>query len=377
MNLCSAWLAPIKDQLPTDFSGQDAAAFGAALNQEALSRLENFIAGVRTYQTFPVARETAQTMPVVWQKGTTKLLDYAPSSTGSALLVVPSLINRFDILDIDCDRSFLRFLAESGFHPFVVDWGTVGPEEQSFTIADYITERVLPALDFVREKQEGKPVHLAGYCMGGVFAMAAALMQPKAVRSLTLLATPWDFSAGVAGVPGIGTPLGRLFMQQATGMHDYLEKVGILPASFLQSVFALFQPVRILEKFMAFSSVAPETSSARRFVLTEDWLNDGVPLAFSVAQECLHDWYGKNLTAQNKWHVGDFLIDPTKLAMPTFVLAAKKDKIVPLESTLPLSKLIPVVTLHAPEMGHIGLMASDDAPKKVWTPLMVWLRALS
>ncbi len=377
MKLCSAWLEPIKAQLPPNFSEQDAADFGAALNQEALSRLESFIVGVRTYQTFPAARETVQTTPVVWQQGTTKLLDYAPSSTGPVLLVVPSLINRFEILDIDRDKSFLRFIADSGFHPLVVDWGEVGPEEQNFTIADYITERLLPLLSLAREKHDGKPVHLAGYCMGGVFAMALALMQPESVRSLTLLATPWDFSGGVGGVPGIGTPLGRLFMQQATGMHDYLEKVGILPASFLQSVFTLFQPVRILEKFMAFSSLAPESSSARRFVLTEDWLNDGVPLALLVAQECLHDWYGKNLTAKNKWYVGDLLIDPTKLAIPTFVLAATKDKIVPFESAASLAKLIPVVTLHAPEMGHIGLMASDDAPKKVWTPLMAWLKAFS
>lgn len=370
--MCSQWLASIRDQLPSDFSEEDSEAFHEALKQEAMRRFGDFLAGVKAYQTCPVARDVPNA-PCVWEDGTTRLLDYARGSDASVILVVPSLVNRFDILDLDKDRSFLRFLVSSGYRPLVVDWGVPGSEENSFSIQDYMNKRLEPILAFAAS--EGKPIHLVGYCMGGLFSVALALMQPALVKSLALLATPWDFAGGVGGVPGCSTSVGRLFMKQASNAQECLAEIGFLPASFMQSVFTSFQPLSILQKFSGFAGVEADSDVARYFSLTEDWLNDGVPLALPVSQECLSDWYADNLPVKGKWKIGDLLIDPSKLTIPTFVLAAKRDQIVPSESALPLVDMIPDVTLHAPDIGHIGLMVSSRAKTLAWEPFTDWLNA--
>lgn len=369
-----AWLAPIKAQMPAVLTPADTAAFGQAVTEEALARLQSLIAGVRAYHAAPARREPFAAARLVFEKGTTKLWDYAPGSDGPALLVVPSLVNRFDILDIAPDRSFLRFLAGVGFRPFVVDWDAPGPQEQRFSIADYLSQRLVPALEAVVALTEGVPVHLIGYCMGGLFALAlAAGREAGRICSLTLLASPWDFAQGVGGVPGAATSLGDVFLRQARAWEGHLSQVGFVPTDFLQAMFTGFQPLDVLKKFMRFSQMDPSSPEASRFALVEDWLNDGVPLAYPVAMETLRDWYAGNLPGRLAWRIEGELIDPRKLAVPTYIVVADKDRIVPPESTLPLARLIQGAQLKRAALGHIGLMTSDTAAQDVWAPLAVWL----
>lgn len=371
--MLNAWLAPVREQLPADFSPEDASHLQKAIMDEALCRFGSFLAGIQAYQQNPFIREE-ELHPVLWQSGTTRLIDYAPTSKGPILFVIPSLVNRFEILDIDPAHSFLRFLAAQGLRPLVVDWQAPGEEEINFSLADYLTKRLEPALAFAQSV--GGPCHVLGYCMGGVLALTLALKQPLQIQTLTLMATPWDFGvAGVAGVPAADTYLGSLFLRYAETWTPTLEKLGYLPPDFLQAVFTGFQPLQVLQKFTRFAGLSSEAEETRRFVLTEDWLNDGVPLAWPVARECLQDWYAGNLTARLAWRIDDVLIDPREIKMPTYVLIAGKDRIVPPPSSEPLAKLIRGAHLHVPSMGHIGLMTGDVAPQDVWKPLVSWLMA--
>ncbi len=371
MEKLAAWLEPIRAQLPADFSAADAVALQKAITDEALRRFEMFLDGVRAYQEHPACRD-AGAFPVLWEKGTTRLLDYAPKSAGPAILVVPSLVNRFEILDIDPAHSFLKFLAAQGLRPLVVDWQAPGEEESDFSLSDYMTKRLIPVLDFIASRHGPCPV--LGYCMGGLLTLALALMRPAQVKSLTLMATPWDFAvAGVGGVPAAGTPMGTAFLDFAEKGASYLAQIGFLPPEFLQAVFMGFQPIQILQKFQRFSVLSPDTEAARRFVLTEDWLNNGVPLSLKVSMETLRDWYRDNLTAKNEWRVAGVRIDPREINVPTYVLIAEKDRIVPPPSSRPLAEMIRGAKRHEPNMGHIGLMTGDAAPQEVWKPLVSWL----
>ncbi len=371
--LC-AWLAPVKDKLPPDFGPVEAQALYDAIAQEALRRFDAFLSGVRVYQSFPASRGEDMAADIVWERGTTRLLDYAPQSNGPAVFVVPSLVNRFEILDIDPDHSFLRFLVRSGLRPIVVDWQAPGAQEMTFSLSDYMTERLVPALEHAVQLNGGAPCHVLGYCMGGLLALALTLMRPKESASLTLMATPWDFAPkGVGGVPAASTALGQSFLDLARKWEPYCAQLGQMPASFLQTVFTSFQSVQVLHKFMNFNPLKIKGGDMRRFVLTEDWLNDGVPLTLPVARECLHDWYDKNLTAALQWSVAGCLVDPRKVAVPTYIMAPTKDKIVPPECALPLAALISGATLQQPVIGHIGLMTGDAAPDMVWKPYVSWL----
>lgn len=370
----SAWLEPIRSRIPSDLSSNDAIALQEAITKEALRRYGAFVAGVKAYQASPVPRFTAgASARTVLSLGAARLLDYAPDSAGAAVFVIPSLVNRFDILDIDSDFSFLRSLAEQGLRPFVLDWGEPQEEERGFDLAAYHNKRLIPAFDAVLQATGGRPCAVLGYCMGGVMALALAAHRSADVRALALMATPWDFSGGVGGVPGVQTAVGQMFLRQARAAESYLSKVGSVPAFVLQGLFTSFQPLQILQKFTRFAADDEDGTISRRFVLTEDWLNDGVPLTLPVARETLNDWYDANLPMKGLWSLAGRRVDPAALDMPSYVLIAERDKIVPPEASEALIDQLARPVLHKVPLGHIGLMASDAAPELVWRPLAKWL----
>lgn len=352
----------------------DPEAFGVfqeELHQTAIDRTRQLIKGIKDYQNHPIEREDDNPAKEVWSEGTTKLLDYSFGATGLPVLAIPSLINRFDILDLDPSQSFLRYFSACGLRPFVIDWGEPGEAEKFFTIGDYVEKRLIPAMDFMAEYTKQSSVHVLGYCMGGLLALALALLKQNMTRSLTLLATPWH--TGLTTIGDVSGVTGEDYKKLMEKLEPQLASMNYLSVPMLQVLFSCMQPTYALKKFVDFAAGLYDEQKTRLFVLTEDWLNNGVPLTAPVARELLGNIYGENVTGKLKWTVGGQLMDPKKLTVPSYVVVPGKDKIVPPESALPLARLIRGSFLHEPMLGHVGLMSSLSAPKEVWAPLTRWL----
>ena len=313
------------------------------------------IRGIAAYRRHPYHRNLADP-PVIWAQGGARLLDYGGS--GLTVLVVPSLINRAYILDLAKERSMLRDWAARGVRPVLLDWGWPGAQERRFTLTDYIAERLEPALDSL-----SGPVALAGYCMGGLLALAAALRQTDRLRGLLLLATPWDFHAA-----GPAPPVVPALAPLLAG--------GTLPVDALQALFMMQDLDGIALKYRGFADSDLASRRARMFVAIEDWLSDGVPLAAPIAIECLGGWYGDNTPANGKWRIAGQAVDPAALHLPTLVALPAQDRIVPPESAAALARLIPGAAVLRPRAGHVGMIAGARARKELWRPALDWLRSL-
>lgn len=300
----------------------------------------------------------------MWQEGGTRLLDYGGAAGAPPMLFVPSLVNRAYVLDLMRDHSFLRFLAGNGVRPLLLDWGWPGEVERQFTLTDYVAGRLERALASV-----ATPVVLAGYCMGGQLALAAAQRRPELVRGLALLATPWDFHAADREA---ARALGGLL---AT-FEPLLAAHGTLPVDALQTMFALLDLAGVLRKFRSFARCPQDSRRARLFVALEDWLNDGVPLAAPVARECIAGWYGANTPARGAWRIAGLPVDPSTLRCPVFLAVPGRDRIVPPESALPLAGLIGGCVLHRVDAGHVGMVAGAAAGAALWRPLRDWAARL-
>jgi hypothetical protein len=135
--------------------------------EETLRADRALIAGIAAYRADPYVR-AMRDPPVIWEEQESRLLDYG--GAGPAVLFIPSLINRAYILDLMEGGSALRWLSGEGLHPYLLDWGWPGEVERHFTLTDYIAGRLERALAMIPG-----PVILAGYCMGGLLALAAAL----------------------------------------------------------------------------------------------------------------------------------------------------------------------------------------------------------
>ena len=320
------------------------------------------IRGIAAYRRHPYSR-TLPDPPAIWSEGPARLLDYGRAGD-QPVQFVPSLVNRAYILDLMPGQSMLRWLAEHGVRPLLLDWGAPGLVERNYTLTDHIAgtlERAVAAVE--------APLVLAGYCMGGLLAAAAAQRRPERVRALALLATPWDFHAeGVMQARRLGALLPAL--------EPVLQATGTLPVDMLQALFAGLDASGIGKKFAAFGALDQASDKAARFVALEDWLNDGVPLAAPIAREAIGGWYGANTPAQGEWRVAAEPVRPERLALPCFVAVPGQDRIVPPASALALAAMIPGAMVHRPASGHIGMAAGPRAAASLWRPLLDWLRGV-
>jgi len=247
--------------------------------------------------------------------------------------------------------------------PDLLDRGAPGAEEREFGLDDYILGRLAPALEAVH-REAGRPVALAGYCMGGT--MVLPLATRAEVAALVLLATPWDFWAD-------GRHQARLIAAHLPGLTALIEGLKQLPPDALQAMFAALDPLLAARKFSAFAELPPGSAAARNFVALEDWLNDAVPLTGPVARACLEDWYGANTPARGLWRVGSEAVRPERVRAPSLNVVPARDRIVPPASAAALSEALPDVETWRPPLGHIGMMASPRAKRLLWRKLADWI----
>ena len=345
------------------------AAFRTALGDEIKRRLAEFHDGVVRYRKAAYRRE-APAAKIVWQEGTTALFDYAPDAPASArpVLLVPSLINRAYILDLDAKNSLVRFLAAQGFRPFLVDWAAPGDVERGFGLAQYICGRLEAALAVVEKHASGKPA-LLGYCMGGLLALGLALRCQARLSGLALLATPWDFHTERADLAqGIG--------EAFEPWWPWIDKAGELPVDALQSLFAALDPFLAARKFRALAGMAEDNPKFAGFVALEDWLNDGVALSAPVARETLVGWYGENTPARGRWTLAGRAVLPQALDLPCLCVVPGQDRIVPPASANALADKLKYVERLAPPLGHIGMVVGGRGRAELWVPLAAWLARL-
>jgi polyhydroxyalkanoate synthase len=343
-------------ELRQQVASSEAGAFHRALSEESARRVAEFLKGVRAYRNHPYRRDLAP-MPVVWQQGSSRLIDYGQGGGGPPLLLVPSLINRAYVLDLTARRSLLRWLAGQGFRPFLVDWGSPGADEREFGLEDYVAGRLSAMLDHVLAAA-GPPV-LLGYCMGGLLGLGLAGLRQGDLAGLVLLATPWDFHR----------PLGRSARQLQSlepALRDALAQFQQMPADLLQILFALQDPGAIERKFRQFAQLRPKSAAARNFVALEDWVNDCVPLTAKVAEETLFGWYGENRPALGQWRVAGQVIDPGRITLPSLVMVPARDRIVPAEQALPLARTLPAAKAVLVEGGHVGMLLGARAVTEIY-----------
>jgi polyhydroxyalkanoate synthase len=309
-------------------------------------RLERALRGLRRYQE--AARPPALPPPAaVAATLGAKVRDYG--GAGPPVLFVPSLINPPSILDLP-GRSLLRWLAAAGgVRPLLLDWGWDVAARSQLSVADHVEAVMLPLIGALGEKPA-----LAGYCLGGTMALAAA--GASGAPAVAAIAAPWRF----AGFPAEARALlARLW----AGAAPTSAALGCLPMEVLQSAFWSLDPGRTVAKFEAYAGMEEGSAEARAFVTLEDWANDGPPLPHAAAKELFEDLFGADATGRGEW----MLADPGALRCPVLDIVSTSDRIVPAASASGAGERLELA------QGHVGMVVGGRAHEALWEPLAGWL----
>ncbi|MCK4718071.1 MAG: alpha/beta fold hydrolase, partial [Thermoplasmata archaeon] len=212
-----------------------------------------------------------------------------------------------------------------------------------------------------------------GYCMGGTLSVMFTALHPDKVKNLILMAAGLDFEADQG--------LLRFWAKREYfDANKLVDTVGNVPGEFLNFGFLLLNPVNNLySKYVMFTGKADNEEFVRMFFRMEKWIIDGIPLAGEAYREFMKKCYQQNLLVKSQLELDGKRVYLNKLTMPVLNIVAQYDNLVPPESSMSFTDLIPSKDkkLMLFKTGHIGLSVSSAAHAKMWPQVSEWLRERS
>ncbi len=187
------------------------------------------------------------------------------------VLIVPSLINRWYVVDLRPGRSLVEALTRAGVDTFCLDWGRPNDEDRYLTWDDVLA-RLRRAVRWVLRHTGARKITLLGYCMGATLAGIHAALHPEHVGGLANLLGPFDFKHA-----------GRLAGRVDARWFDpaALTAAGNIGSWQMQAGFVALRPTAALAKWVGLADRCHQPDAIDAFVELETWANDNV--AFPAA----------------------------------------------------------------------------------------------
>ncbi len=305
---------------------------------------------------------------VIFRDDLLELLQFDPRTDEvyeRPLVIFPPWINKFYILDLRQDNSFIKWATEQGYTVFVASWVNPDGTLAEKTFEDYMREGVLAALDAVEKATGVADVNAIGYCIGGTLLSATlAYMAAKGdtrITSATFFAAQADFTeSGDLQVFVDDEQLAALEQQmKASG--------GVLEGSKMATTFNMLRANDLIWSFVI-----------KNYMLGKDpfpfdllyWNADTTRMPVQTHLFYLREFYRDNKFARGEMVLGGVTLDPSLVKIPVYLQSSKDDHIAPYNSVYKTTKLFGgKIKFMMAGSGHIaGVINHPDAKKyQYWT----------
>jgi polyhydroxyalkanoate synthase len=317
---------------------------------------------------FEVGRNLATTPgKVIFQNELMQLIQYTPSTPmvlKRPLLIVPPWINKFYVLDLTPEKSFIKWCVDQGITVFCISWVNPDAHLAKKSFEDYVHQGPLAALDAIKLAIGEDKVHTVGYCVGGtLLAITLAVMAAKhdeRVASATLFASQVDFTyAGDL----------KVFVdeEQIEALERKMAERGYLEGKTMATVFNMLRSNDLVWPYVINNYLKGKAPFPFDLLY---WNSDATRMPAAN-----HSFYMRNCYLDNKLAKGQMLIDgaPINLksvTVPIYNLATREDHIAPPKSVLLGCKFFggPVRFVMSGS-GHIAGVVNPPAKNKYqyWT----------
>ncbi len=299
---------------------------------------------------------------VVFQNKMMQLIQYAPTSQKvyqKPLLIIPPWINKFYILDITEDHSFVKWILEQGFTVFMISWVNPDSSYRDISFEDYLESGILAALDAIELSTGEKSVNALGFCIGGtLLATALAYMKAKndhRIESATYLTSLIDFTD-----PGEI----EVFIddQQVSSIESKMESDGYLDGRALMATFNMLRANDLFWSYYINNYLCGQTPHAFDLLY---WNSDSSNLPMKMVSFLLRSLYLDNLLASNGLTVKNVKLDLNSVTTPSYFLSTELDHIAPWQSTYLGTQLLKgPVTFVLAGSGHIAGVINPPSSHK-------------
>ena len=318
---------------------------------------------------FEIGRNVAITPgKVVFRNDLIELIQYAPATekvNKTPLLIITPWINKFYILDLRQDNSFIKWAVDQGHTVFVTSW--VNPDEKLAhkTFDDYMLESPLAALDAIEKATGEKKVNVIGYCLGGtLLACTLAYMAAKKddrFASATYFTAMVDFKE--SGELGVFTD-----EEQVAALEEKMNRRGYLEGREMATTFNMMRANDLIWSFVVNNYLLGKEPFPFDLLY---WNADSTRMTAAM-----HSFYLRKMYLENKLvepggiTLAGQPIDLRKIKTPTYIISTKEDHIAPWKATYAATHLYSgPVKFVLSGSGHIAGIVNPPAAKKYgyWT----------
>ena len=279
-----------------------------------------------------VIGENVATAPgkVVFRNELIELIQYAPETESvyqRPLLIFPPWINKFYIIDLRPENSFVRWLVSKGYTVFLVSWVNPDASAAQKGFEDYMREGVFAALEAVKQATGSEDPNCVGYCIGGtLLAATLAWMAAKKdgrIHSATFWAAQTDFSEA-----------GELQVFVDDVQIDALKKQmdnagGVLPGAKMAGAFNMLRANDLIWSFVINNYLLGKAVAPFDLLY---WNSDTTRMPENLHLSYLRLCYRDNALAKGEMELGGVRLDLTKVKVPVYLQSAREDHIAPARS---------------------------------------------
>ncbi|MBC6440060.1 MAG: class I poly(R)-hydroxyalkanoic acid synthase [Rhodospirillales bacterium] len=304
---------------------------------------------------------------VVYQNDLIQLIQFDPTTETvhrKPLLIMPPWINKYYILDLKPQNSFIRWAVEQGQTVFVISWVNPDAELAKKDLTSYMLEGPLAALDAIEQATGEKRVNVLGYCIGGTLLACTlgymAAHRDNRIASATYLTSLIDFEE-------VGDIEVFIDEDQVEGLEAVMTKRGYLEGSEMAATFNTLRANDLIWSFVI-----------NNYLLGKDpfpfdilyWNGDSTRMPAAMHSEYLRRMYLDNALSRGELELDGTPIDLTKIKTPSYLLSTREDHIAPWDSTYKATRIYGGNTRFTLAMsGHVAGVVNPPARDKYgyWT----------
>lgn len=340
--------------------------------QNLIADLESGRISMTDEKAFEVGKNLAVTKgAVVFENELLQLIQYAPSTPHVArrpLLIVPPWINKFYILDLKPQNSFIKWAVDQGLTVFCVSWVNPSAKLAKVDFDGYMTKGLLAAVKAVQKASGEDALNVIGYCIGGTLLSASMAYlhtkEPQLVKkiaSTTYFTTMVDFKEpGDLGV--------FIDSEQIETLETSMKEKGYLDASQMATTFNMLRSNDLIWSFVVNNYLLGKEPFPFDLLY---WNADSTRMPAAMHSQYLREMYQKNrLCKPGAFKLQDTPIDLRRITTPSYILSAREDHIAPWASTYAATQLYKGdITFTLAGSGHIAGVINPPANNKYgyWT----------
>ena len=299
---------------------------------------------------------------VVYQNDLIQLIQYTPTTDTvkrRPLLIMPPWINKFYILDLRPDNSFIRWAVAQGHTVFVISWVNPDGHLATKTFADYMREGPLAALDAMEQATGEREANVIGYCLGGTLLAATlaymAVKRDNRIKSATFLVTMVDFAeAGELSV--------FIDEEQLAALEERMNAKGYLEGRDMATTFNMLRANDLIWSFVVNNYLLGRSPFPFDLLY---WNADSTRMPAAMHGFYLRNMYQENLLIKpGGISLAGVPIDLAKVKTPAFLLSTREDHIAPWRSTYAATQIYKgPVKFVLSASGHIAGVVNPPGSK--------------